>query len=126
MLLTVHAPCQGAVRGIVGVCFRLLGTTRNSDSVVSTAAATVRQVVALVFQHVSAGCGSGAPPVVSLAGADDTDAPPASYGTLSSPLLLLDDLCNMATGPHFLPRLLENTSDHACATSDSVCALRRW
>lgn len=35
---------QDSIGAVLGICFRLLGTARNSDSVVSTAAATVRQV----------------------------------------------------------------------------------
>jgi hypothetical protein len=36
---------QDSIGAVLGICFRLLGTSRNSDSVVSTAAATVRQVM---------------------------------------------------------------------------------
>lgn len=35
---------QDCVKDILGIGFRLLGNSRNSDSVVSTASATVRQV----------------------------------------------------------------------------------
>ena len=35
---------QDSIRDVLSICFRLLGNTRNSDSVVSTASATVRQV----------------------------------------------------------------------------------
>ncbi|KAG0558241.1 hypothetical protein KC19_10G013800 [Ceratodon purpureus] len=37
---------------ILGLCLRLLGNSRNSDSVHSTAVATVRQAVALIFDSV--------------------------------------------------------------------------
>jgi hypothetical protein len=36
-------PVQDAVATVLGVCFRLLADPKNSDSVVNTAAATVRQ-----------------------------------------------------------------------------------
>ena len=90
---------QAAVRGIIGVCFRLLGTSRNSDSVVSTAAATVRQVVALVFQHVSTGSNGGsATSVTSQQPVDDSNPLGLCSGASMSSLSLLDDLCSMATG----------------------------
>ena len=83
---------------MIGVCFRLLGTARNSDSVVSTAAATVRQVVALVFQHVSTGSTSShGAPGASAESLDDSSSLRSPAGA-ESPLLLLDDLCSMATG----------------------------
>ena len=90
---------QAAVRGIVGVCFRLLGTSRNSDSVVSTAAATVRQVVALVFQHVGTGSNSSsATPAASPEPVDGGNPLRLCTGASMSSLSLLDDLCSMATG----------------------------
>ena len=35
---------QDSIGSVLGICFRLLGNARNSDSVISTASATVRQV----------------------------------------------------------------------------------
>ena len=40
---------------MLSICFRLLGTSRNSDSVVSTAAATVRQVMRVIVKLSPAG-----------------------------------------------------------------------
>ena len=39
---------------VLGVCFRMLSSKGHNDTVVSTAAATVRQVVAIVFSYVDA------------------------------------------------------------------------
>ena len=44
-LLTMRAwNLQTGIAAVLGLCFRLLADPKNSDSVVTTAAATVRQV----------------------------------------------------------------------------------
>ncbi|GBG74470.1 hypothetical protein CBR_g18881 [Chara braunii] len=43
---------EDSMATLLGVCLRLLGSSRNSDSVHSTAAATLRQAVALIFDRV--------------------------------------------------------------------------
>ena len=39
---------QAGIAAVLGICFRLLADPKNSDSVVTTAAATVRQVCAAI------------------------------------------------------------------------------
>ncbi|KAK9810126.1 hypothetical protein WJX72_005196 [[Myrmecia] bisecta] len=56
----VLALSEEGVAAVLGLCFRLLSDSKNSDSVVNTAAATVRQAVALVFDHVEVQRDSGA------------------------------------------------------------------
>lgn len=92
------------MRIILGVCFRLLGAARNSDSVVSTAVATVRQAVALVFEHIS--LESSEQQATSLAIPDaaedvahlDPGSAATSDQTHAAALQLLGDLCAMSSG----------------------------
>lgn len=42
---------QDAIAAVLGICFRSLANSKNTDSVVSTAAATVRQVSAFSQDH---------------------------------------------------------------------------
>ena len=96
---------QDAARSVLGVCFRLLGAARNSDSVLNTAAATVRQVVALVFAAVSSTRSESAthspleeeaiPPVDNKL---DTADAPQPVGAHAAALNLVTDLCAMVTG----------------------------
>ncbi|KAK9811035.1 hypothetical protein WJX73_008056 [Symbiochloris irregularis] len=109
---------EAAVASVLGLCFRLLSDAKNSDSVVNTAAATVRQAVTLVFEHVlsegqshkqitgsrrpSSASGDGAAGEASVG-----DRPRrlsklgsgllAEQGAANAALKLLDELCMMAT-----------------------------
>lgn len=71
---------------LLGLCFRMQGSTRSSDSVHTIAAATLRQAVALLFDRVVAS--------MMETGAS-AEAPSAIVQTA---LLLFDDLCHLAGG----------------------------
>ncbi|KAK9834027.1 hypothetical protein WJX81_004391 [Elliptochloris bilobata] len=96
----VLAQSEEGVAAVLGLCFRLLADPKNSDSVVNTAAATVRQAVALVFEHVTtagpvraaAPAASGAPPL-----SPRNAGLLAEHGPANAALKLLDDLCMMVT-----------------------------
>lgn len=124
---------QDAVATVLGVCFRLLADPKNSDSVVNTAAATVRQAVALVFEHVdlsdpgraSSASSHTSPRGSALSAAASSPlpsqgsvgarpgAPPgtprsssgmlAEHGPANAALKLLDNLCMMLTGALLRP-----------------------
>ncbi|XP_057539687.1 uncharacterized protein LOC130817800 isoform X2 [Amaranthus tricolor] len=49
----MHPEDEESTAQALGICLRLLESTRSSDSVQNTAAATFRQAVALVFDHVA-------------------------------------------------------------------------
>lgn len=51
-----HAHLEDSICAVLGICFRLLANARNSDSVVSTAAATVRQVPQLLHDREVSHC----------------------------------------------------------------------
>lgn len=72
---------------VLSVCFRAYGQSRSSPTVSSTAAATIRQAVAIVFDH-AASTGQG--------GAAEAEAapPPAAAAAAG----LLQDVCIMSTG----------------------------
>ncbi|KAL3691163.1 hypothetical protein R1sor_004814 [Riccia sorocarpa] len=48
----LHPQDEESMAVLLGICLRLLSNTRNADSVHSTAAATLRQAVALIFDRV--------------------------------------------------------------------------
>ncbi|KAL2622814.1 hypothetical protein R1flu_003019 [Riccia fluitans] len=48
----LHPEDEESMAVLLGICLRLLSNTRNADSVHSTAAATLRQAVALIFDRV--------------------------------------------------------------------------
>lgn len=111
MQSTTLAQNEEGIAMVLGICFRLLANAKNTDSVTNTAAATVRQAVALVFDHVlvemkqngSTASTESASPVPSNPGSvKATDTPrgsksPRGNGTTNAALKLLDDLCMMAT-----------------------------
>lgn len=80
----MHHPQEGAGQ-VLSLCFRSYCTNRSSPTVVSTASATVRQAVALVFDHT---------------GAELVMASPGSglQGREIVAVLLLQDLLHMCAG----------------------------
>ncbi|DBA68408.1 TPA: hypothetical protein ACH3X2_013711 [Trebouxia sp. C0005] len=111
MQSTMLAQNEEGIAMVLGTCFRLLANSKNTDSVTNTAAATVRQAVALVFDHVlvemeqmgSSSLIETASPALSEPGsAKGPETPkgsksPRGHGTTNAALKLLDDLCMMAT-----------------------------
>jgi hypothetical protein len=75
---------------VLSICFRLYSQNRGSPKVVSTAAATIRQAVALLFDHTVAEqpLSPGRPPL------PEGLAP----GREMAAMLLLQDLMNMCAG----------------------------
>ncbi|BDA41918.1 Protein MON2 homolog [Coccomyxa sp. Obi] len=117
---------EDAVAAVLGICFRLFADPKNADSVVNTAATTVRQAVALVFEHVDIegarrGSITGSTPASPktpmrehrssmegrspLSRANSTASAPhspastllAEHGPDNAALKLLDNLCMMIT-----------------------------
>lgn len=91
--VVLRAGCSHAQDGagqVLSICFRLYSQNRGSPKVVSTAAATVRQAVALLFDHTVA----EQPP--------SPGRPPLPEGLASgremAAMLLLQDLMNMCAG----------------------------
>jgi hypothetical protein len=116
----LHPTTEDGIATILGLCFRSLTQKGRKDTVTSTAAATVRQSVAIVFTYVDVSAELGRLQRLQLA-AQDTDAvaaaaaakaaaeafpsmkPPPSLDELPSQELsaaqkLLDDLIAIATG----------------------------
>lgn len=77
---------EAIVGGTLGACFRILARSRNTDSVLSTAGATVRQGVTVVFQRLDEECGMQA---------EDGASP--GCDTLAAEKLL-KDICSLAHG----------------------------
>lgn len=50
-----HPTSVDDIGAVLGICFRMLSSKGHKDTVVSTATATVRQAVALVFSYVDVG-----------------------------------------------------------------------
>ncbi|KAK9868608.1 hypothetical protein WJX84_001848 [Apatococcus fuscideae] len=124
---------EDAIAAVLGICFRSLANAKNTDSVVSTAAATVRQAVALVFENVltintekngalaaispMADAAAGVSQTLSAPGSPGSDAstsngPLSSHaatapGSLNAALKLLEDLCVMATASEAMLRWLK-------------------
>lgn len=78
---------QDTMALVFGVCFRMSTSSRSSDSVRTTAAATLRQAASVIFDRLS----EDPPPPAS-------SADPAADPHEEAPLLLLDDLCALASG----------------------------
>lgn len=84
------------IGAVLGVCLRLTNKKGHKDAVLTTAAATVRQAVALVLSYVDVeaelqgqnGSGEG--------GEAGEAAPPG--GAASAAQKLVEDLCNIASG----------------------------
>lgn len=102
----VLAESEEGVAAVLGLCFRLLSDPKNSDSVVNTAAATVRQAVTLVFEHVlPEGPRRNTSEVAEVPPANGNRQVPlrtesgllAEHGSANAALKLLDELCMMAT-----------------------------
>ena len=94
---TIHPTSEEGLASILGLCFRMLSTKGHKDAVVSTASATVRQVVALVFSYVDASAESARlkyQAVEAAAGKSEH----ASSPTLIAAQRLLDDLVALASG----------------------------
>lgn len=89
-LLGVSCCSQDGAGQVLSICFRLYSHNRGSPKVVSTAAATIRQAVALLFDHTVAEL---QPSPLGL---------PAPEGLASgremAAMLLLQDLMNMCAG----------------------------
>jgi hypothetical protein len=103
---------EGQVGAVLGICLRLTSKKGHKDAVLTTAAATVRQAVALVLSYVDVeaelqrGDGGrphpgappgGAEPVVEGGGAGGEEAA-GPGGAAAAAQKLVEDLCNMAAG----------------------------
>ena len=95
------------IGAVLGVCLRLTNKKGHKDAVLTTAAATVRQAVALVLSYVDVEAelqgqqlrGGGGDGDEGSAGGDEAaeeHAPPS--GAASAAQKLIEDLCNMASG----------------------------
>ena len=80
---------EQALAMLLGLCFRLLGSSWSSDSVYTTAAATLRWAVALIFDRVLVGA---TPPPE---GGEPVEVTTACTQTALS---LFDDLCHLPGG----------------------------
>jgi hypothetical protein len=100
--LFVSLLLQVDVGATLGICFRLL-LSRGTHSVLSTAGATVRQGVAVVFERLEAQCQQ-----LDSALPDDSSLRPESTATGKH---LLEDLCDLASG--------QSASHMACAADVS-------
>ena len=108
---------EDAIGAVLGVCLRLTSKKGHKDAVLTTAAATVRQAVALVLSYVDvdavlqsqqqqqqqqqAGAGEG--------GGGEGGALPSEAA--SAALKLIEDLCNIASGMHAPQGLLSALQD---------------
>lgn len=81
---------QDGAGQVLSVCFRLYCQNRSSPKVASTAAATIRQAVALLFDHVVA------EQAVNPAGMAKPEG--LASGREMAAMLLLQDLMNMCAG----------------------------
>jgi hypothetical protein len=103
---------EEAMSPMLSMCFRLLSAARGTDSVRTTAAATVRQAVAIVFARVSPSLaalrkayiktGPGDVGGVGDAGASAGDGGGGGGGMsacVQTAFLLFEDLCALAGGP---------------------------
>jgi hypothetical protein len=88
MCLCSHV--QDGTGQVLSICFRLYSQNRGSPKVVSTAAATIRQAVALLFDHTVAEqpLSPGQPPLPEG----------LASGREMAAMLLLQDLMNMTAG----------------------------
>lgn len=95
-LLKLLLPCctQDGAGQVLSVCFRLYCQNRGSPKVSSTAAATIRQAVALLFDHVVA------EQAVNPAGMAKPEG--LASGREMAAMLLLQDLMNMCAGERSL------------------------
>eukprot|EP00854_Cymbomonas_tetramitiformis_P009321 gene9321-11046_t len=90
---------EEGVAAMLGICFRLLGSTRCADSVHTTAAATLRQAVALIFDRIVTCEGLANHPSPQAMGITDMDEPFAdAHSATKAGLLLFNDLCALASG----------------------------
>lgn len=86
---------QDGVGQVLSICFRLYCQNRGSPKVVSTAAATIRQAVALLFDH------TVAEQPISPAGLGVPEG--FASGREMAAMLLLQDLMNMCAGKMHMP-----------------------
>lgn len=105
---------QDGAGQVLSICFRLYAQSRGSPKVVSTAAATIRQAVALLFDHTvaeqQAAAAAAAARVVGMAAPTAAAAAAHGCGMLvagtdgltsgreMAAMLLLQDLMNMCAG----------------------------
>jgi hypothetical protein len=119
---------------VLSLCFRTYGQNRNSPTVSSTAAATVRQAVAIVFDHAVAG------PATPTASGASSPAWTSSEVSEASAAALLQDVCQMAGGEpsnaviglstilpclvlKFIVPELDQVSEIACCLFSNACNL---
>jgi hypothetical protein len=87
-------PLQEGAGHVLSLCIRIYCHNKSSPTVVSTAAATVRQAVALLFDHaVVASTSSSSSSSSSNAGIDGV-----ATGREIAAVMLLQDLLNMCAG----------------------------
>ena len=92
------------IGAVLGVCLRLTNKKGHKDAVLTTAAATVRQAVALVLSYVDVEAelqgqqlgGGGEEGAGGEEAAAGEHAPPS--GAASAAQKLIEDLCNIASG----------------------------
>jgi hypothetical protein len=80
-------PLQEGAGQVLSLCMRIYCHNKSSPTVVSTAAATVRQAVALLFDHAVMGSAGGSSGVDGVA-----------TGREIAAVMLLQDLLNMCAG----------------------------
>lgn len=110
-------PCtEDQIGAVLGVCFRLANKKGHKDAVLSTAAATVRQAVALVLSYVDVEAElhkqQQQPPGDSRAVPGDGEGSEAvpSRGAALAAQKLVEDLCSLASGAYI------ETAAHAMHT----------
>eukprot|EP00887_Chlorella_sp_A99_P002554 scaffold6.g2554.t1 len=91
----VHPRIEERLGALLAVCFRLLSHKNHKDAVLQTAAATVRQAVALVFSFVDVPAELAR---LAAAGGGTAEAPPPPPGILTASQKLMEDLCAIAAG----------------------------
>lgn len=82
------------IGAVLGVCLRLTNRKGHKDAVLTTAAATVRQAVALVLSYVDV----EAELQSQAAAAEAGEAGEVPGGAASAAQKLVEDLCNIASG----------------------------
>ncbi|GMH33400.1 hypothetical protein BSKO_01234 [Bryopsis sp. KO-2023] len=96
------ADCEDDICQVLGLCFRMLANPKNTETVISTAAATVRQAVAVVFDRALLRDSTGAipDPDIEDVARQNTNSQATISGRTSAALHLLEDLCQLCSGSH--------------------------
>lgn len=87
---------EDQIGAVLGVCLRLTNKKGHKDAVLTTAAATVRQAVALVLSYVDV--------EAELQGQAEGEGEGGPGGAAAAAQKLVEDLCNIASGGWVLER----------------------